>query len=293
MLLASAKTTFFAGAALKTRDDADGRRRGARLRRDRGDEGELSHASRRSAGRSSRCSNGAALGGGWEVALIGHARFALDDPKIQLRHARGDARADPRRDRHHQDGAPARPDGGAAVPDRRQAVRSARGGRARLGRGARRRAPTSCARGARLDRRPSRRRAALGRARLPHARRHAVEPEDRRRRSRSRRRCCCRRRAASIRRPRRSSRRWSKARWSTTTPRRGSRAGSSPRSWSAQTAKNMIQAFFFDLNAIKSGKSRPAGLRGVEAAQGRRPRRRDDGRGHRPRQRGARHRRAC
>ena len=47
--------------------------------------------------------NGSALGGGWEVALVGHARFALDDPKIQLRHARGDARPDPRRDRHHQD----------------------------------------------------------------------------------------------------------------------------------------------------------------------------------------------
>ena len=28
--------------------------------------------------------NGAALGGGWEVALIGHARFALDDPKIRF-----------------------------------------------------------------------------------------------------------------------------------------------------------------------------------------------------------------
>ena len=49
--------------------------------------------------------DGAALGGGWEVALIGHARFALDDPKIQLRHARGDARPDPGRDRHHEDGA--------------------------------------------------------------------------------------------------------------------------------------------------------------------------------------------
>ena len=28
--------------------------------------------------------NGAALGGGWEVALIGHARFCLDNPKIPL-----------------------------------------------------------------------------------------------------------------------------------------------------------------------------------------------------------------
>jgi 3-hydroxyacyl-CoA dehydrogenase/enoyl-CoA hydratase/3-hydroxybutyryl-CoA epimerase len=28
--------------------------------------------------------NGAALGGGWELALIAHARFALDDRKIQF-----------------------------------------------------------------------------------------------------------------------------------------------------------------------------------------------------------------
>ena len=32
-----------------------------------------------------------------------------------------------------------------------------------------------------------------------------------------------------------------------------------------QTAKNMIQAFFFDLNAIQSGKSRPKGFRVVAA----------------------------
>ncbi|MBY4594812.1 3-hydroxyacyl-CoA dehydrogenase NAD-binding domain-containing protein [Ottowia caeni] len=30
------------------------------------------------------CLNGAALGGGWEVALLGHYRIAVDDPKIQL-----------------------------------------------------------------------------------------------------------------------------------------------------------------------------------------------------------------
>ncbi len=30
------------------------------------------------------CINGAALGGGWEVALVGHCRIAVDDPKIQL-----------------------------------------------------------------------------------------------------------------------------------------------------------------------------------------------------------------
>jgi 3-hydroxyacyl-CoA dehydrogenase/enoyl-CoA hydratase/3-hydroxybutyryl-CoA epimerase len=30
------------------------------------------------------CINGAALGGGWEVALVGHHRIAVDDRKIQL-----------------------------------------------------------------------------------------------------------------------------------------------------------------------------------------------------------------
>ena len=103
-MLASAKTTFFAGAALKnvlTLEPKDAAAGFAEIERD---QGELSARSRRSAGRSSRCSPASALGGGWEVALVGHARFALDDPKIQLRHARGDARPDSRRDRHHQDG---------------------------------------------------------------------------------------------------------------------------------------------------------------------------------------------
>jgi 3-hydroxyacyl-CoA dehydrogenase/enoyl-CoA hydratase/3-hydroxybutyryl-CoA epimerase len=30
------------------------------------------------------CLNGAALGGGWEVALVGHYRVAVDNPKIQF-----------------------------------------------------------------------------------------------------------------------------------------------------------------------------------------------------------------
>ena len=48
-----------------------------------------------------------------------------------------------------------------------------------------------------------------------------------------------------------------------------------------QNAKNMIQAFWFDLQAINAGKFRPAGLRDVQGHQGRRPRRRHDGRRHR------------
>ena len=59
-----------------------------------------------------------------------------------------------------------------------------------------------------------------------------------------------------------------------------------------QNSKNMIQAFFFDLQAINAGKLRPAGDPAVQGGQGRRPRRRDDGRRHRllvrPRRHGGR-----
>ena len=48
-----------------------------------------------------------------------------------------------------------------------------------------------------------------------------------------------------------------------------------------QNSKNMIQAFFFDLQAINAGKLRPAGHPAVQGGQGRRARRRDDGRRHR------------
>ena len=48
-----------------------------------------------------------------------------------------------------------------------------------------------------------------------------------------------------------------------------------------QVAKNMTKAFFFDMQAISGGASRPAGYDAVGADEGRRPRRRDDGRGHR------------
>ncbi|MEP7302776.1 MAG: 3-hydroxyacyl-CoA dehydrogenase NAD-binding domain-containing protein [Caldimonas sp.] len=82
VLLESAKTTFFAGAALKhvmtlTADDAAPGFA----------EIEAMKASFRAIEMLGRpvvsLLAGAALGGGWEVALIGHARFSLDDPKIR------------------------------------------------------------------------------------------------------------------------------------------------------------------------------------------------------------------
>ncbi len=83
VLLASAKSTFFAGAALKhvlTLKEADAKAGFAEI-----------EALKKSYRALETCGRpvvallaGSALGGGWEVALIGHARFALDDLKIRF-----------------------------------------------------------------------------------------------------------------------------------------------------------------------------------------------------------------
>ena len=56
-----------------------------------------------------------------------------------------------------------------------------------------------------------------------------------------------------------------------------------------QTTKNLVTAFFFNLNAIKSGKLAAGRFSALEAGQGRRAGRRHDGCRHRARERGARH----
>ena len=81
VLLASAKKTFFAGVDLKavlklTPEDA--RQGFAEIEAMKRDFRRIETMGRPVV----TLLNGAALGGGWEVALIGHARFALDDPKI-------------------------------------------------------------------------------------------------------------------------------------------------------------------------------------------------------------------
>ena len=83
VLLASAKTTFFAGAELKgvlklkPEDAAEGFARIEALKK--------SFRTIETFGRPvAALLGGAALGGGWEVALAAHARFALDDRKIQF-----------------------------------------------------------------------------------------------------------------------------------------------------------------------------------------------------------------
>ncbi len=83
VLLASAKTTFFAGAELKgvleleASDAADGFRGIEALKR-------CFRTIETLGVPVVSLLNAAALGGGWELALVGHARFALDDARIQF-----------------------------------------------------------------------------------------------------------------------------------------------------------------------------------------------------------------
>src|SRR5665213_3957691 len=83
VLLVSAKSTFFAGAELKSVLQLKAEDAGECFRRIEA----LKKSFRRleTLGRPVvALLNGAALGGGWEVALAAHARFALDDPKIRF-----------------------------------------------------------------------------------------------------------------------------------------------------------------------------------------------------------------
>jgi len=83
VLLASAKPTFFAGAELKgvlrmkAEDAPDVFRRVEAMKK--------SFRRLETLGRPvAALLTGAALGGGWELALAAHARFALDDPKLRF-----------------------------------------------------------------------------------------------------------------------------------------------------------------------------------------------------------------
>jgi 3-hydroxyacyl-CoA dehydrogenase / enoyl-CoA hydratase / 3-hydroxybutyryl-CoA epimerase len=83
IVLASAKSTFFAGADLKATmrlKTADAPRVFREI--------ELVKKNFRTLETLGKpvvaCLNGAALGGGWEVALVAHHRIAVDDPKIQF-----------------------------------------------------------------------------------------------------------------------------------------------------------------------------------------------------------------
>jgi 3-hydroxyacyl-CoA dehydrogenase / enoyl-CoA hydratase / 3-hydroxybutyryl-CoA epimerase len=83
IVLASAKSTFFAGADLKSTmrlTPADAPRVYAEIEQTKKNFRTLETLGVPVVS----CINGAALGGGWEVALVGHHRVAVDNPKIQL-----------------------------------------------------------------------------------------------------------------------------------------------------------------------------------------------------------------
>jgi 3-hydroxyacyl-CoA dehydrogenase / enoyl-CoA hydratase / 3-hydroxybutyryl-CoA epimerase len=83
ILLASNKKTFFAGADLKGTmrlTPADAPRVFAEIEQTKKNFRTLETLGKPVVS----CLNGTALGGGWEVALVGHYRVAVDDPKIQF-----------------------------------------------------------------------------------------------------------------------------------------------------------------------------------------------------------------
>ena len=83
IVLASAKTTFFAGADLKGTmrlQASDAPRVFTEIERVKKNFRTLETLGKPVVA----CLNGTALGGGWEVALVAHHRVAVDDPKIQF-----------------------------------------------------------------------------------------------------------------------------------------------------------------------------------------------------------------
>jgi 3-hydroxyacyl-CoA dehydrogenase / enoyl-CoA hydratase / 3-hydroxybutyryl-CoA epimerase len=83
IVLASAKTTFFAGADLKGTmrlQSSDAPQVFREIEQTKKNFRTLETLGKPVVS----CLNGTALGGGWEVALVGHYRVAVDDPKIQF-----------------------------------------------------------------------------------------------------------------------------------------------------------------------------------------------------------------
>jgi 3-hydroxyacyl-CoA dehydrogenase/enoyl-CoA hydratase/3-hydroxybutyryl-CoA epimerase len=83
IVLASAKKTFFAGADLKgvmRMTGADAPKVFAEIERIKKNFRTLETLGKPVVS----CLNGSALGGGWELALVGHHRIAVNDPKIQF-----------------------------------------------------------------------------------------------------------------------------------------------------------------------------------------------------------------
>ncbi len=182
ILLASAKSTFFAGADLKGTmrlQPSDAPQVFREIEQTKKNFRTLETLGKPVVSLPERHGAGRRLGSGAGRPLP-HRGGRPEDP---VRPAGDHAGPDPRRVRHHQDDAPARPDGRAALHPGEQAVPAARSAGAGPGAraGARRRG--AAPRGAGLDRKARERRRtrapAVGRQELQDARRHAGQPEDR------------------------------------------------------------------------------------------------------------------
>ena len=207
--------------------------------------------------------NGAALGGGLEIALAAHYRIAVDDPKVELGFPEVQLGLLP--------GGGGVDAHGAHVRHRRRAAAAAAPG------------PAPCGPPRRWRWASSARSSPRARTSIPAAKKwiaanpEAVQPWDVKgykipggtpsnpkfaaEPARPSRPTCASRSRAPTTRPRTTS--WprrSRARRSTSTPRSRSRAATSPTSSTGQVAKNMIQAFFFDLQAVNGERGRPEGL---------------------------------
>ena len=232
--------------------------------------------------------NGAALGGGLEIALACHHRIAVDDPRTELglpevtlgllpggggvtRMVRMLGLTDALMER----AAHRHPVQAGRRPGRRASSTSSWPTATTL-------VPGRQGVGARAPRRRGGRRTAVGPAGLPDARRHAEPP-------RSWRRSCRRSRPTCASRPRAPNYPAPRAILSAAVEGAQVDFETATRIESryftklivGQNSKNMIQAFFFDLQAINSGTLRPEGVETFRGHQARRARRRDDGRRHR------------
>ena len=289
VVIASAKKTFFAGGNLKSMVQATPGRRRRDLRDGRGDQGRPAPARdatrARSSPRSTAPRSAAASRSRWPA----NHRIAVDDRAVEIGLPEVDARPAARRRRRHPRRTHARPPDGA---DGRAAARAP-------GSSPRPRWPRAWSTswsptreellpgregvdpGA--PRRPGRGDEPVGPRGLQDARRH---PEDARRwpqflpafpallRKQTK--------GADLPRAARDPVRRGRGRAGRLRHRhRGSRSRYFTNLVVGQSAKNMIQAFFFDLQAINSGSLRPQGIEPLPGHQGRRPRRRDDGRRHR------------
>ena len=227
-------------------------------------------ASRRSASRSSRRSTAPRSAAAWRSAWPPTTAIAVDDPKVELGFPEVTARPAPRRRRRRAHGAHARhrrgadgaPAPGPAAPP--GAGQGARASSTRSSPPATSWCPAAKAWIAAQPRRPTSSRGTSKGYKIPGgtpsnptlARQPAGVPGQPAQAAQGRQLPGAR----TTSWPRRS-----RARRSTSTTRSRSRAATSSTCVTGQVSKNMIQAFFFDLQQVNGDRGRPAGHRDVQA----------------------------